>query len=646
MNSSLSPHQVLKKYWGFDDFRPLQLDIIKSVLEGRDTLGLMPTGGGKSVTFQIPALIFPGLTLVVTPLISLMKDQVDNLKARGIKAAMVYSGMTTRERNLAYDHARLGKIKLLYISPERLRSENFKVELRKWNVSFIVVDEAHCISQWGYDFRPSYLKIVSLRETYPDVPMLALTASATPVVRKDIIENLCFRPGFCEYALSFHRDNLSYVVRYCTEGEKETRLVDALRAVTGSAIVYVRSRIATARYAESLTESGIPATFYHAGLDADTKEKRQQSWKENKVRVIVATNAFGMGIDKPDVRLVVHLDIPPSLEEYYQEAGRAGRDGLRSYALTLASVSDKRKLTRRLNAAYPPREYILNVYEKACVFMDIPVGEGYGHVYEFDPVKFSKTFRLDRESVRGALNILTNAGYFDYNDDPASRARVQILIKRDEFYSLRLEHSEQELINIILRLYPGLFADYVSIDEDTIATAMHVPREDVYQAFLSLSRKKILHYVPKRLLPYIYLPTARELTKYVTIPRNIYEDRRDLMRQRIEAMRQFVFGQDECRDKILLRYFGEDGADDCDMCDVCVDRRKNKKKASMTTDEISGNKEKLREHLLDCVRKYPGVTVQNLVSAMPGVTDDVFELLRTLIADNRLRREGDSLFCR
>lgn len=638
----MTPHEILKKYWGYDSFRPLQLEIIESVLSGQDTLGLMPTGGGKSITFQVPALILPGLTLVVTPLISLMKDQVDNLKSRNIPAATLYSGMTQRERNLVSDKARLGKIKILYVSPERLKSDSFKTELHNWNISLIVVDEAHCISQWGYDFRPSYLRISVLRETFPDIPFLALTASATPIVKKDIIENLNFKSRHKVFSQSFHRNNLSYVVRY--EREKEGKLVDALRAVRGSAIVYVRSRAATARLAEILCNENISATFYHAGLDATVKAERQQMWKENRVRVIVATNAFGMGIDKPDVRVVVHMDIPPSLEEYYQEAGRVGRDGLHSYALIIASPHDKATLTRRLNAAFPPKDFILNVYEKACVFMNIPIGEGYGKVYEFDTAKFCKTFQLDPDKVRGALTILTNSGYLDYNEDPTTRARVQILVKRDDFYRIQLENDEQEVLNALFRLYPGLFADYVYVSEEEIASRSNKSSEEVYQSLLALSRMKIIHYIPKRLIPYIYVSTSRELTRYITIPRSVYEERRALMEERINAIREFVFGPDKCRDRVLLEYFGEKDSRDCGMCDVCKSKNKSERRKLMKKSDIKAEIQDLTSFLISSVENEPGITVTKLLNANPGRKEETINVLRDLISGNKLRREGNRVY--
>lgn len=600
----------------------------------------MPTGGGKSITFQVPALLLPGITIVVTPLISLMKDQVDNLKKRNIKAATLYSGMTLRERNLAYDRARLGKLKLLYVSPERLRSENFRTEMRGWNVSLIVVDEAHCISQWGYDFRPSYLRIADLRATFGDAPILALTASATPVVREDIVRSLNFGRDYKIYSLSFHRHNLSYIVRH--DLDKESKLIDSLTAVPGSAIVYVRSRLATAKYAEALSQAGISATFYHAGLDANTKAERQQQWKENKVRVMVATNAFGMGIDKPDVRVVVHLDVPPSLEEYYQEAGRAGRDGKKSYALLLATVADKAKLTKMLNAAFPPKDFIIQVYEKACVFMDIPVGEGFGHVYEFDPVKFSSVFKLNQDSVRGALTILTNAGYFDYNEDPTTRGRVQILVRREDFYHIPLPEEEQGLINALLRLYPGLFSDYVYISEENLASQLGLTRENVYQILLTLTRKKILHYIPKRVLPYIYLPTSREESKYITIPKSIYEERRALMLERIDSVRRFAFSADECRDRILLQYFGEEVASDCGMCDFCVEKRKMDAKVTKNEKEREND---LMERIKTIIySSETGTDIRQLLKQFKKEEDLALNLLQRLLNKDLIVRKGNKLY--
>jgi ATP-dependent DNA helicase RecQ len=568
----MTPQEVLKKYWGYDAFRPCQLEIIRSVLDGHDTLGLLPTGGGKSITFQVPAMILPGLTVVVTPLVSLMKDQVDNLRDRGIRGVYIYSGLTRREVTLAYDRCRLKKAKLLYVSPERLRSQSFIEEMRRWQVSMIVVDEAHCISQWGYDFRPSYLKIIELRKVVgPDVPVLALTASATPVVRDDIMARLNFGADHNIYTLSFDRDNLSYVVRQTDS--KVDKLLDVLQKTSGTAIVYVRSRVKTRQIADALNAAGISASFYHAGLDAEDKSARQEKWKLSQVRVMVATNAFGMGIDKPDVRVVVHMDVPPSLEEYYQEAGRAGRDGKPSFAVLLASATDKGMLTRRLNEAFPPRDYIQRIYELVGNFLDVPVGEGYNKVFEFDLNKFCSVYNLQNAPVRGALALLTQAGYIEFVDEAPTQSRMIFLCHRDELYTLALNDDEDRVLMAIMRLYTGLFSEYVYISESRIAAAADVTEEQVYHAMLALARMNVLHYVPRKAIPYIYYTTSRELPKYIALSPEVYENRRALMEHRLNAIRKFVFSSDECRSRTLLEYFGEENVPDCGRCDVCRARR-------------------------------------------------------------------------
>lgn len=496
---------VLKQYWGYDSFRPLQEDIISSVLEGHDTLGLLPTGGGKSLTFQVPALMLPGVTLVVTPLISLMKDQVDNLADRGIRAVLFHSGLTPREKDLALTRCRIGKAKIAYVSPERLQNERFLAELRSLTVSLIVVDEAHCISQWGYDFRPSYLRISSLRRLLgPDIPVLALTASATPEVTADIMKHLAFREPRV-YAKSFTRDNLSYILRYADV--KEPMLMRVLQTTTGSTIVYVRSRRRTRELASLLAEAGISAEAYHAGLLPEDKELRQDRWKRDEVRVMVATNAFGMGIDKPDVRLVVHYDLPSSLEEYYQEAGRGGRDGKESLAVVIASKRDKALLTRRVNEAFPPKDFIARVYECAGNFLNVAVGEGYNSVYEFNFTLFCSTFSLPPVPTVSALNILTRAGYIEYIEETTSRSRVMVIMRRDALYDLTLDPTVEEVMQCLLRAYTGLFADYVYISELLIAERLRLSSEQVYQALLTLSRLHAIHYVPRATTPYLVYTT-------------------------------------------------------------------------------------------------------------------------------------------
>lgn len=562
---------TLKKYWGYDDFRPLQAEIIQSVLDGNDTLGLLPTGGGKSITFQVPALMLDGLAIVVTPLISLMKDQVDNLLQRGVRAYCLHSGMSRGESRLVLDKCRLGKAKMLYVSPERLQSDRFIGEVREWRVSMIVVDEAHCISQWGYDFRPSYLNIKSLRELFPQAPVLALTASATPAVADDIMRQLEFRPGWRRFAKSFSRPNLSYVVRM--DEYKERSLLRVLAGVAGCAIVYVRSRKRCRELAQMLIQNGVSASFYHAGLDPEDKEERQNAWKSGAVRVMVATNAFGMGIDKADVRAVVHFDLPTSLEEYYQEAGRAGRDGQPSYAVVISNKSDNALLSRRLADAFPSKDYILKVYEAAGNFLELAVGSGYDMSFSFDFELFCQRFRLQPAMAHSALKILTQANYLGYSDEVSLRSRVMILADKRELYSLRLDPVPDRVFAELQRMYTGLFADFAPISEPSIARRAEVSEQEVYDTLLLLSRMKVISYVPKQTIPLMYFPTSREEPRHVVIPRSAYEDRRQAMSDRIEAMRRFVFDATECRVQTMLSYFGEADAAPCGTCDVCRARK-------------------------------------------------------------------------
>lgn len=567
-----TPEEILRKYWGYDSFREKQLDIINSVLAGNDTLGLLPTGGGKSITFQVPALLLPGLTIVVTPLISLMKDQVDNLRALDIPAAAIHSGLTRAEQKLAFDRCRLGKIKILYLSPEKLQGKAFLDRLTEIDVSLIVVDEAHCISQWGYDFRPSYLKIANLRNIYPEAPILALTASATPEVTADIMAQLRFRTQNL-FSKSFNRPNISYIVR--KTDSKSQMLLRVLKSTSGCAIVYVRSRRRTKEVAEFLQQSGISAEFYHAGLSAEIKNDKQNRWKNDQVRVMVATNAFGMGIDKPDVRTVVHIDPTSSLEEYYQEAGRAGRDGKPSYAVFITSPGvDKATLTRRLNESFPEKDVIRRVYELVCNFLSIAVGSGYNMLYEFNFALFCERFKLRPPVVRNSLALLTRAGHLEFVEEITTQSRVMVIMNKRELYDLKLDLVTDSVFQLILRTYTGLFADYVYISEDLIASRLRLTGAQVYDALLALQRQHAIHYVPRKTTPYILMTSSRQLPKHLTFPPAIYEQMQQRMKHRVDAMRRFVFDDNKCRVNTMLEYFGETPTQVCGTCDVCRDRRK------------------------------------------------------------------------
>lgn len=628
----MTPIEVLKRYWGYDAFRPLQAEIIGSLLEGRDTIGLLPTGGGKSITFQVPSLLLEGLTIVVSPLISLMKDQVDNLYQRGIRAVYFHSGLTRRETKLALDRCRLEKVKLAYVSPERLRQRNFIDELKQWRVSAIVVDEAHCISQWGYDFRPSYLAIKELRTLFPDAPVLALTASATPEVVSDIAKELQLTAPQI-FSKSFARDNISYIVR--RDEHKEGRLLKVLANTAGTAIVYVRSRRRSRELADMLRQAGISADYYHAGLQTEEKTDRQDRWKSGEIRVIVATNAFGMGIDKPDVRVVVHYDLPSSLEEYYQEAGRAGRDGKASYAVMLVAKSDKALLTRRLSEAFPPKEYILHVYEMLGNFLDVIVGGGYNNVYECDFNRFCTTFKLHPAMTRSALSILTRSGYIEYSDESLTQSRIMILVNKSDFYGLSLDDATETVFQGILRMYPGLFADYVPISEQRIASMLGVSELSVTSALVTLSRMHVIHYIPRRLTPYVYYPTSRELPRYLVIPRAVYEDQRARYEARIGAIKRFAFDEDTCRSRIMLEYFGEKDVHDCGTCDVC----RAKKRRRPTDDENDSLATEVRERLTHSPQ-----TLDGLAALYPSRREALAELIRDMAEEGEITISGNKIF--
>ena len=578
-----SYQDILRQYWGYDDFRGIQREIIESIGSGHDTLGLMPTGGGKSITFQVPALSKEGTCIVITPLIALMKDQVENLRRRGIRAAAIYSGLTREEIVITLENCIFGAIKILYVSPERLSSELFQTKLRHMHVSFITVDEAHCISQWGYDFRPSYLEIAKIRKFLPGIPVLALTATATPQVVDDICDKLsrnveCGMRNenshipFNVFRMSFERRNLAYVVRQTTD--KREQLIHILNNVKGTAIVYTRSRRRTKEFAELLNEAGISATFYHAGLDTATKDERQIAWQNDKTRVMVATNAFGMGIDKPDVRVVIHVDCPDSVEAYFQEAGRAGRDGQKAYAVLLYNDADHRKLEKRISDTFPEKDFIREVYEHLAYFYQIGVGSGYNHTFEFNIDKFCHAFRHFPIQVDSALKILNRAGYIEYTEEQDNQARVMFTVSRNELY--RLENNtdnEERVITALLRNYGGLFTDYNYIDESFIAQQCGLQSQQVYLILKNLSQRHILHFIPQKKTPYIRYAQRREDKEHIQLMPVIYEERKAQFAERIHAMIAYATNDSVCRSRQLLRYFGEDNDHDCRQCDVCLSHR-------------------------------------------------------------------------
>ena len=562
----------------------------------------MPTGGGKSITFQVPALCSEGTCIVITPLIALMKDQVQHLRHRGIRAAAIYSGLSREEIITTLENCIFGGVTILYVSPERLSSELFRTKLRHMKVSFITVDEAHCISQWGYDFRPSYLEIADIRKDLPGIQVLALTATATPTVVQDIQDKLSnpldprhseisspscppCPSSFNVFKMSFERKNLAYVVRRTTDKRQE--LIHILESVKGCAIVYARSRRRTKEVAELLCEAGISATFYHAGLDTSVKDQRQRDWQEDKVRVMVATNAFGMGIDKPDVRVVLHIDCPDSLEAYFQEAGRAGRDGQKAYAVLLYNDADHRKLDKRISDTFPEKDYVRKVYEHLAFFYQVGVGSGYHATFEFNIDKFCHAFRHFPIQVDSALKILNRAGYIEYTEEQDNQARLMFTISRNELYRLEnVTPNEEKVITALLRNYGGLFVDYNFIDEGFIASQCSLQPQQLYMILKNLSEKHILHFIPQKKTPYVRYLQRREETENVQLLPAVYEERKKQFRDRIEAMMAYATNDHVCRSRQLLRYFGEEDSHDCRQCDVCLSHPHNQVNEPLNSAEI------------------------------------------------------------
>jgi ATP-dependent DNA helicase RecQ len=584
---------ILKKYWGYDSFRNLQEDIIKSVCEGNDTLGLMPTGGGKSITFQVPALAMDGVCIVITPLIALMKDQVQHLRERNILATAIYAGMSHNDIVAALENCVYGNYKFLYVSPERIASELFIAKLKAMKVNLITVDESHCISQWGYDFRPSYLKIADIRTLKPDVPILALTATATPAVVKDIQDKLHFRKENV-FSMSFERKNLAYVVRN-TE-DKQGELLHILQSMKGSTIIYVRNRNKTKEIADFLKRNDITAINYHAGMDNAVKDLRQKKWQAGEYRVMVATNAFGMGIDKADVRLVVHIDLPDSPEAYFQEAGRAGRDGKKAYAVALYSSHDKATLIKRIADTFPPKEYIYKVYEDLQYYYQIGVGCGQGSMFQFDLEDFCHRYKFFPVPVDSALKILSQSGYIEYTEAQDNSSRLMFIIGRDELYMLHEVGSPSDkLIQAILRSYTGVFTDYAFISEATLAIRTGMTTDQIYHLLIMFGKRGIVSYIPHKKIPHIIYTLPRIEQKRLGIPKEVYEVRRERFEKRIKAVLEYAASTENCRSRMLLHYFGEKNEHNCGVCDVCL--RKKKSSSSLSTAEYKQISSQIRQVL-------------------------------------------------
>ena len=622
---------ILHKYWGYPDFRGIQREIIESIGAGKDTLGLMPTGGGKSLTFQVPSLAQEGVCIVITPLIALMKDQVEHLRHKGITAAAIYSGMSRDAIVTTLENCIFGGVKLLYISPERISSDLFQIKLKHMKVSFITVDEAHCISQWGYDFRPSYLQIAVIRKLVPNVPILALTATATP----DVIDDIQERLGFTEknvFRMSFERKNLVYVVRQAED--KEAEMVHILQSIPKTAIVYCRSRKRTKEVAQLLMQYGISATWYHAGLEPAVKDQRQSEWQHDKVRVMVATNAFGMGIDKANVRVVVHMDCPSSLEAYFQEAGRAGRDGQKAYAVLLYNGHDNRTLQKRIEDTFPPKEYVQQVYEHLAYFYQIGVNSGEGCTFEFPIDKFCATFKHFPIRANAALILLQRAGYIDYEPNPDNNARVRFLLRRDDLYRLdSLSEKENDVVISLLRNYGGLFTDYGYVDESYIAQEAGLDRNQTYMVLVNLSKKRIIDFIPRKSIPLISYKRDRVDGSDVILDKSVYEERKEQFQKSINSVINYAQNDRVCRSRQLLYYFGEKKSVDCEQCDVCL---------SHSHHDDHNQQEEIKEKLLAMVADGE----RHLVTEVRLLDEDwdmVTKVMKELMDEEQLLMDGSYL---
>lgn len=618
---------ILKRYWGYDAFRPLQNDIIESIGLRKDTLGLMPTGGGKSLTFQVPTMVTEGVCIVVTPLIALMKDQVENLRKRQISAVAIYSGLSSDQIQLALDNAIYGMYKFLYVSPERLSTDLFLKKVVQINVCLIAVDESHCISQWGYDFRPSYLRIADIRTLLPDVPVLALTATATPGVVDDIQEKLKFREKNV-FRKSFRRDNLAYVVRY-TEN-KDEKLLNILQKVQGTSVVYVRNRKKTKEVAGFLQANGIRAEHFHAGLSNEQKDEVQLRWKQNQTRVIVATNAFGMGIDKAEVRSVVHLDLPDSLEAYFQEAGRAGRDEKKAFAALLFNKSDATKIKKRISDSFPEKDFIRKVYDALGNYFQIGEGSGLEKVFPFDIADFCARFHLPVIMTHSALKILQQAGYIELSEEQENASRVLFVANRDELYKVKFTEQQDKLIHVLLRSYTGLFTDPAYINEDTLAKRLQWKRTDVYQELVALAKEGVIQYIPRKQTPFITYTLERQMINRVVLGKEAYDDRRKRFETRVKSVLAYAEEENICRSKILLAYFGEKDVEPCGQCDICL---RNKENAVSNTDfEI------IRKSIEEQLQIEPQ-TVHALVKQTNQKEQKILQVVRFLLDNGQVEQD-------
>ena len=600
MEQAQTIHSVLREHWGFESFRPMQEQIIRSVMDGRDTLALMPTGGGKSLTYQVPAMASDGICIVITPLIALMKDQVDNLRKRGISAVAIHSGLSPRQIDIALDNCVYGDVKFLYIAPERLATDVFRLRVQKMNVALLAVDEAHCISQWGYDFRPSYLRIAEVRELIPDTPILALTASATKLVEQDIIDKLSMSSP-AVLRSSFARDNLSYSVR--AVDDKNEQLMRIITNVAGTGIVYVRTREGAEKIASWLREQGESADYYHGGLPNAERSLRQEDWTQGRTRIMVATNAFGMGIDKADVRFVVHYTMCDSLESYYQEAGRAGRDGKRSYAILLTSPDDEQRVSKRFESEFPPIDEIKSIYEKVCNYVQVAVGDGLQSSFIFNIHDFASREHIFTGKVISALKILNQNGYITLTEEAENPARIMFCVSRDDLYKIRIERNDLDhFLRTILRMYNGVFSEFRAIDEYEIATVSGYKLERVKELFKRLWQMRIIRYVPANRSPILFFNEERLPTKDVFIAPETYRLRKEMMHERFSKMLDYASNEERCRSRILSEYFGDIEAKDCGICDICLARRKREKQSK-----------ELRVRILEKLADAP-LTVRDIVA--------------------------------